>query len=1026
MTIMGIPNWAVKKPISVLMIVAIILLLGGVSLSRLPMDLLPKMNIPVAVVNTQYLGAGPYEVENLITRPIEEAVATVHNVKNINSTSMEGSSIVIIEFNQGTDMEFATLEIREKIDLIKRYLPADILQPIVLKIDPNALPIITIGATGDDLGRLQEIVEYRIKPRLERIEGIASVGVSGGREKVVTIIINPSNLAMQGINQEQLVALLRVENINLPGGEILDDNKYLTVRTLGEFQNIEEVKDLPIALPTGQTVRLEDLGEINFQESELQQVAKINGVPSIGITIQKQPTFNTVQVANGIYEEITKLQEELDNIQLEIITDQSLFIRRSINNVGKTAAIGGLLAVLILYLFMRSISNTLVIAISIPISIIATFTLMYFTGLTLNLLSLGGFALGIGMLVDNGIVVLENIYRFREEGYSPIDAAICGAGEVAAAVAASTLTTVAVFLPIVFVEGMTGEIFKELALTVTFSLLASLGISLTLVPMLSSRVGKTKEKEPERFLSKIEKNFKKINLYYREILKWSLANRIAVIAIATIIFLLSTASLLWVGAEYFPEFDEGTFAISISLPHGTRLEDTEAVVYQVERILRSYKDIEGIFTNIGGGDDYYGGSRGRGNRASIDVRLKPYSSRKKETAEVIDEIRQQLHTIVGANITVANLSFVGVGFGGEAVEVEIRGENIDILQEISEDFIKIIDSIEGTREVTSNFTEGRPQLELYLDRSITSTYGLQAVQIASTVRNLIQGVAATRLRIDGKEHDVIVRGEYYLREGIGNLIQMPIPTMAGINLPLEQFVEYQISQGPNVIRRSNQVRSITVKASTFQRDMNSIVKDIEEKLVNYSLPAGYSYQYRGQKEQLDEVYTSLILAVVLAVILVYMILATQFQSLIHPLIIMLSVPLAFSGGALGLLVGQIPLSIPAVIGAIVLAGIIVNNGIVLIDYINNLRENKMGTKEAIITAGTTRLRPIMMTTLTTVLGLIPLAMGISEGSEVQVPLATVVIGGLVLSTPLTLIVLPIVYSIFDDFAVYIKNRRNVE
>ncbi|WP_089284073.1 efflux RND transporter permease subunit [Anaerovirgula multivorans] len=1020
---MKIPSWAVKKPISVLMIVAIILLLGGVSLSRLPMDLLPKMNIPVAVVNTQYLGAGPYEVENLITRPIEEAVATVHNVKHINSTSMEGSSIIVIEFNQGTDMEFATLEIREKIDLIKRYLPEDILQPIVLKIDPNALPIMTLGVTGDDLEKLQEIVEYRIKPRLERLEGIASVEISGGREKSVAITINPTQLEMQGISQEQLMALLRAENINLPGGEILDDRKYLTVRTVGEFQSLEEVKKLPITLPMGQTAKLEDLVEINFQENDSLQIAKINGVPSIRITMQKQPTFNTVQVANGVYTEMTKIQEELNNIQLEIVTDQSLFIRRSISNVGKTAGLGGILAILILYLFMRSIRNTLVIALSIPISIIATFTLMYFTGLTLNLLSLGGFALGIGMLVDNGIVVLENIYRFREKGYSPVNAAIHGAEEVAAAVAASTLTTVAVFLPVVFVEGMTGEIFKELALTVTFSLLASLGISLTLIPMLSSKVIEIKEKRAHQLLNRVEENFKKANRFYRSILEWSLGHRGVVMTVATIIFLVSTISLLWIGAEYFPEFDEGTFTISISLPHGSRLEDTETIVNQIEEILRKNEDIDGIFTNIGGGDDYYGGFGRRSNRGSIDVRLKPYRARGKETAQVIDEIRWELQAIAGADINVANLSFIGVGFGGETVEVEIRGDNIDVLQEISEDFMKIIDSVEGTREVASNFTDGRPQLELYLDRDITSSYGLQTMQIASTIRNLIQGVSATRLRIDGKEHDVVIGGENYLRESIGNFIQIPIPTLAGGNVPLEQLVEYRISQGPNVIRRSNQVRSITVKATTFQRDMNSVIKDIEGKLMSYSLPAGYSYQYRGQKEQLQEAYSSLVLAVILAILLVYMILATQFQSLLHPFIIMLSVPLAFSGGALGLLVSGIPLSIPAVIGAIVLAGIVVNNGIVLIDYINILRENKIETKEAIITAGTTRLRPIMMTTLTTVLGLIPLAMGISEGSEVQVPLATVVIGGLVLSTPLTLIVLPIVYSIFNDFAVYISNRR---
>ncbi|SDK69275.1 efflux RND transporter permease subunit [Natronincola ferrireducens] len=1019
---MKISSWAVHKPISILMIVTMTLLLGAVSLSRLAMDLLPSMNIPVAVINTQYIGAGPYEIENLITKPIEEAVATTHNVKHIQSTSMEGMSIVIVEFNQGTDMDFATLEIREKIDFIKRYLPEDAMEPIVLKINPNALPIMVLGITGDDLEKLQEVVEYRIKPRIERLEGVASIGITGGRQRVVNIKVDPFQLATYGITQQQLGGLLRNENINLPGGEIQDDKKLLTIRTVGEFRGLEEIKKTPIPLPSGTTMELQDVAKVDFQDVKTLQIAKINGQPSIRMTIQKQPTYNTIQVANGIHREIAKLEEELENIKIEGVLDQSLFIRRSIRNVGTTAVFGGLLAVIILYLFIKSFKNTLIIALAIPIAVIATFTLMYFTGVTLNLLSLGGFALGIGMLVDNGIVVLENIYRFREEGYSPKDAAIYGAQEVSMAVAASTFTTVAVFLPIVFVEGMTGEIFKELALTVTFSLLASLGVSLTLVPMLASKILKVK-KDKYKVNTILEDGEKKncgFYCYYRDLLKWSLGHRGIVLIITGLIFLASITSLLWVGAEYFPEFDEGNFMINISLPHGSSLEATEAMANDVEEVVRSYEDVDMIFMNIGGGDDYFASYGGRTNRASIEVRLKPYDKRKNETVYIMDKIRQDLQKIPGGDISLSNASFVGMGFGGDSVEIQIKGDSIETLKEIGEDFIRITDSIEGTREVTWNFTEGRPQLELHVDRNVTTAYGLQGIHMASTVRNLVHGMTVTKLKINDREHDVIITGEDYLKSSIGNFLQTPIPTILGETVPLQELVNTKVVQGPNAIRRSDQVRAITVKASIIDRDMNSVIKDIQEKLMTYPLPAGYSYQFRGQREQLEEAYSNLILAVILAILLVYMILATQFQSLLHPFIMMLAVPLAFSGGLLGLLIRGIPLSVPAAIGAIVLSGIVVNNGIVLIDYINVLKRSKKETEEAIVVAGTTRLRPIMMTTLTTVLGLLPLAIGLGEGSEVQVPLATVVIGGLGLATPLTLVVLPIIYSILDDLAIYIK------
>ncbi|ABR49752.1 acriflavin resistance protein [Alkaliphilus metalliredigens QYMF] len=1027
---MRVSKWAVNRYISVLMVIAGLLLLGGVSLSRLPMDLLPHISIPVAVVSTQYPGAGPLEIEGLVTRPVEEAVATVHNVKNMSSSSSEGNSIVIIEFNQGTDMDFATLQMREKIDLIKGFLPDEVTDPMVLRIDPNALPIMVLGLSGtEDLSELQSIVESQIKPKFERLEGVASVSVTGGYEEVVEIEVDPNVLTSYGITMEQIATIIRAENINLPGGEIQQGGQNILLRTIGAFENIGEIENLPILLPTGIRVYLKDISQVQLTTKDIKHIAKVNGEPSIRITIQKQPVANTVQVANRINQTIQVLEEEIKGIQIVSVIDQSRFITRSIGNVGRTAAFGGVLAVCILYLFLGNVRTTLVIALSIPISIVTTFALMYFSGMTLNLLSLGGFALGVGMLVDNGIVVLENIYRFREEGNDPEQSAILGTEEVAMAVTASTLTTLAVFLPIVFVEGMTAQVFREMALTVTFSLLASLGVSLTLVPMLASKLMKKNrvngKRTPQQVLGIFHRFFKYINEKYGKILSWSLSHRKTILFVTFLIFTVAILLASSMGAEYFPSLDEGTFSVNIRLPQSATLQETEAVMDEVEGVLTEYEEIEVLFTNVGGGDVMSTTSTGSPNRGSIDGRLVAARQRSMTSLELVDEIRTRLANIAGAEISVSADSFMlGAGFGGAAVDVSIKGDDLETLESISRDFIEIIKGVEGTREVSSNFTQAREQIEVHIDRETASFYGVQSVQVAMALRNTLTGITATRARIEGKEVDVLIRGENYLRESTENIMQLQMPTLMGSQVPIDQLAEIRRGQGPNVIRRMDQVRNISVRAALFNRNLSSVVADIEEKIKDYSLPAGYSYEFKGENEQLEEAIDNLTLAVILAIMLVYMILAAQFQSFLHPFTIMMSVPLAFSGGIIALFLAGISINVPGGIGAIVLAGIVVNNGIVLIDYINTLRDHGTHQRnDSIIIAGKTRLRPIMMTTLTTVLGLLPLAIGFGEGAEVQQPIAVVVIGGLSLATLLTLVVIPVMYSVLDDIAIKVRKER---
>lgn len=1016
---MKISSWAVKRPISVFMAMAVVLLLGGVSLFKLSIDLLPKMNIPVAVVSTQYLGAGPFEVENMVTKPIEKSMATVHNIKRISSSSSEGISAVIIEFNQNADMDFSTLEMREKIDLIKGFLPDEATYPIVLKIDPGAMPIMSVAISGyDDLSKLQEVTENQIKPRLERLPGVASISISGGYERIIEIKVDIDRLTANKITIEQLAALIRAENINLPGGEIEEGNEKILVRTTGEFSSVDEIKSLPIMLPTGKKVSLNDLASIELTYKEAEEISKVDGKNSIRMTIQKQSISNTVQVANLINKEIKLIQNQLSDLSIEPIIDQSKFIKGAITNVGITALYGALLASIILYLFMGNIKTTLIIAIAIPISIIGTFTLMYFSNLTLNLLSLGGFGLGVGMLVDNAIVVLENIYRYKEEGYSAFDAAIKGVKEVSVAVSAATFTTISVFLPIAFVEGITAEIFKELALTITFSLLASLVVSLSLVPMLCSKVFKNEE---HRTLSKnkglllFDRFFHICTEKYSRLLNWTLNHRKATIFTTLIIFVASLSLVFFTGIEFFPNFDDGTFTVNIRLPHGAKLEDTQAITNTIENLLKKNKDIERIYTNVGGGDGEFNLYGTRSNTATIDGKLVTYKERNNSTDEIVDKLRNELSKIPGANISISTLSSsMGLSGGGADIQLEVRGEDLDVLKNISEDVINIVQTVNGTREVKSNFVEGTPQLEVKLKRDVASTYGLTTAQVASSIRNILTGITVTRLKVEDRDVNVILTGENYLKNSLSSLRLASIPTPIGINMPLDQVAEIEYSQAPSAIRRTDQVRGITVSASTFNRDINSVIGDIKEELDKYKFPNGYTYEFRGSKEQLDEAYKSLTLAVILAILLVYMIMASQFQSFLYPFIIMFSVPLAFTGGIIGLFLARIPISVPAVIGAIVLAGIVVNNGIVLIDYINILRSKGKEKKEAILLSGRTRLRPILMTTLTTVLGLIPLALASGDGSEVQAPLAIVVIGGLTLSTLLTLIVIPVIYSLFKD------------
>lgn len=1009
------------------MIVLVVVILGGISLTKLPIDLFPEIEVPVAVVSTSYTGTGPQEIENLITKPIEGAVATVGKIDSVNSISFEGNSLVIAQFNFGTDMDLAALEIREKVDLIKGFLPEDANDPMVLKIDPNSMPIMQIAlSTNGDLVGLQSLAEDTFSQRFERLEGVASVSVGGGFTNEIEIAVDQGELAKYGMSINQLSQLIGASNMNLPGGTVNKGDLKLAVRVVGEFKSIDEIENMPIPLATGDVIRLKDVAQVGLTQKDISSMSKINGRDSINISIQKQSGKNTVQVANLINKEIESLRKDYPDVDINVVMDTSTFIKDSINTVAENAIFGSLLAILVLYIFLKNLKTTLIIGISIPISLIASFILLYFNGITLNMMTLGGLALAVGMLVDSAIVVLENIFRFRTEGYSKIDAAIEGASEVGMAITASTLTTIAVFIPIVFIEGMVGTIFKDFALTVTLSLGASLIVSLTLIPMLSSKIltvdeYKLKKRRLEKLYNIFDRILLKIDESYKNILNKSLNNRKKTIILSIIIFIGSIVSLFGVGMEFLPATDEGTISINVSLPLGSEIDKTNKITHTIEDKLSSIQEIDVIFTNVGSGDILMGGGSSS-NGASITVGLVKLADRDRSTAQVAEEIRGLVKDIAGAKISVSETSSMGMMMAGSPISINIKGDELDVLEDISNHFKDIIESVEGTREVKTSFSDAVPEVEILVKKDIAATYGLTAAQVASSVRGGASGVTVTRFKDRGEEIDVVIRPLGDVSDNINNFEQMDITTPTGVNIPLSQVAELSVKKGPIQISREGQERVVTVSSQIVGRDLRSITTDIESKIQMYNMPKGYSYSFGGENKEMIEAFAQLGLALILAIILIYMVMAAQFESLIHPFIIMFTVPLAFSGGAFALFITRRALGVTALIGVIILAGIVVNNGIVLIDYINVLRKEGKERHEAIIIAGPVRLRPILMTTLTTILGLVPLALGIGEGAELMAPMGTVVIGGLTLSTVLTLVLVPVLYTLFDDLSINVKSR----
>lgn len=1016
---MKIIDIAINRPIASSLIFILIIVVGVIGFLNLNIDLFPEIVFPSGAVMVEYEGAGPEEIENLVVRPLEEILSSLENIQHIESFSRPGQATVVVNFTWGTDMDFAIMDMRELVDQVEGFFPDGAEDPLIVSFDPSMLPVVEASISGDDLEEIRYLAEDEIEPRLERLEGVASVDVSGGQRREIQITADPEKLAHYDLSITQITEFIGAENINLPGGDITVGDRQYTLRSMGQYDDWRDLENMIITNPQEHQIRLTEVADIEDAYRTRTHIARMNQQESVGLGIQREGDANTVAVSRRVREELALIEQEMEGITIDIGLDQAEFIEDSINNLIINAIFGGILAVIVLLIFLGNVSTTVIIGIAIPFSLITTFALLYFQDLTLNMMTMGGLALGVGMLVDNSIVVLENIYRLRQEGEGPIAAAGKGSKQVAVAILTSTITTAIVFLPVVFIEGLAQQLFSELALTVAFSLAASLFMALTLLPMLSRFLLRDNDKAGwmEKFQKKVfDPVFNRVQSLFSAILNFCLDQPWVVALVVLVILGAGALQFMLLGTEFLPAFDEGEVNINLELAPGTTLLETESVVKRIENELQKEPEVESIFSSIGTDDGALigGGGGGGSNTARIMLRLVPSSERERTTRDLMEVARQIVGRIPGADYTVMGSEMLGAGLFGDPLAVRIHGHDLDQLEEYTALVEEIIRNIEGTQDVDSPLGQGRPELQINYDRSRLHQQGLTASEVGRIIENTIDGIVASEWRHEGREYDIRVQATQK-ESALRTLEDMRIMNARGDLIPLIEIADLDYTTGPRQINRFAQERIMEITSDVVDRDLGSIEQELRAELEAVDFAPGYGYTIAGEIEEMEDAFYQLFLALAMAIFLVYIVLGAQFESLVYPFIVMLAVPLALSGSLLGLAVAGHTINVVALIGIIMLVGIVVNNVIVLIDYIDQLRKEGYELRAAILEGASVRLRPIIMTALTTMLAMLPLALGIGEGAEMQAPIAMVVIAGLLIATFLTLNVIPVFY--------YVINRR---
>ncbi|MFQ6371431.1 efflux RND transporter permease subunit [Shewanella sp. YIC-542] len=1070
---MSIINTSVQRPVTVWMFMLAIMMFGMVGFSRLAVKLLPDLSYPTLTIRTAYNGAAPVEVEQLVSKPIEEAVGIVKGLRKISSVSRAGSSDVTLEFEWGTQMDLAGLEVREKLDTIE--LPLDVDKPLLLRFNPNLDPIMRLALPAKDgsekeLKRLRTYAEEELKRELETLPGIASVRLSGGLEQEIHILLNQQKLSQLNLSSELIKQRIAEENINLSAGKVVQGDKEYLVRTVNQFRNLNELSQIIIYRHDATLVRLGDIATVTDGFKERSDITRIGGKESIELAIYKEGDANTVAVAQKLQQRLQHMKAQAATTAApvpEVIYDQSAFIESAVSEVTSAALIGSLLAMLVIYLFLRDIVPTLIISLSIPFSVIATFNMMYFAGLSLNIMSLGGIALAVGLLVDNAIVVLENIDRCKASGITRQQAAISGTREVAGAITASTLTTLAVFVPLIFVDGIAGALFKDQALTVTFALLASLLVALTSIPMLASRKGFTplSAEEPPQPPSPLATDrwgkirhhaamllrlpfrllfnwlprglmtltlllarlgswllglfmrplaalfnagYRLLARIYQPLLEGALQHKTLTLAIA-LLFTASAGLLLSrLGMQLIPPMNQGEFYVEILLPPGTAVKRTDQVLQQLNAAIADDDAVQHAYSQAGsGGLMTADTSRGGENWGRLQVVLKDHHA----FESVAEKLRARARTIAELE---AHVKFPELFSFKTPLEIELSGYELKPLKQSADALMALLASDPTFTDINSTLRDGQPEITIHFDHARIAALGLDAPTIATRIAQRVGGTVASKYTLRERKIDILVRSQADERRHISDIGAMLVNPDSPHPLPLNAVAEVQLTVGPSAINRISQQRVAIVSANLAQGDLNQAVASARQLLTQLPLPASVQVRFGGQNEEMESSFNSLKIALLLAVFLVYIVMASQFESLLHPLLILMAVPMALSGSVYGLWLTHSQLSVVVFIGLIMLAGIVVNNAIVLVDRINQQRIAGVNKLDAIRDAAASRLRPILMTTLTTTLGLLPMAIGLGDGAEVRAPMAITVIFGLSLSTLLTLVVIPVLYALFDQ------------
>jgi HAE1 family hydrophobic/amphiphilic exporter-1 len=1033
---MRLPEFGVKRPITVTMLFLGIFILGIMCLLRLPIDLMPEIEPPAISIITIYPGAGATDVETKVTKYIEDNLSIVNNLDEIRSKSKENISMVTCKFNWGTDLNEASNDIRDKLEFAKIYLPNDIEKPMIFKFNTAMMPILMCGVKAkESYPGLYHIVDKKVIDPLKTVPGVGSVKIMGGLERQINIYFDRDKLEAIHIPIQKITEILAKENLTLPAGSLKLGKIEYTIRVPGEFENVNQINDVVIGIHNGILVRLKDVARVEDSFKEQTMITRTNREYGLILMIQKMTGGNTVDITKAVKEKLKRIEKTLPgDIEIVPIIDSSELIIWTIDNLKNAVIWGSIFIILVTLFFLRQIRPCFIIALTIPFSLIVAFMFLYLFGYTINVMSLVSLAIAAGMVVDNAIVVLDNIVRHKDTGENLREASVSGASEVGLAVMTATFAIVVVFIPLMFLKGIVGIMFKQLAFSITVTLLASLFIALTFIPMLTNKLlgldflnNKTKRKN--RFYELSEHWFKNTEMNYKKLLGWALTHRRKTLGILAVIFCLSMLLIPVIGTEFIPSLDSGELGMTIDLPVGTRVEETNRVAQEIEDICKSnIPEMTAMVSYSGRSKEGYGeimGFREGPNILGAQIKLLRQAQRKRTSEDIAGILRKKISCIPGitkidtrAGAFISDILFAGA----KPISIEIIGHDIDKTNELAARIKAIVEKIPGTIDVMISRDAGRPELRVKIDRKKASALGLNVAQITDTLRTHFYGNEATKFRDGDDEYDIFVRLREEDRRNISDIENITIFSFIGNQIKLKNIAEITEEIEPVEIERKDQERNVRVEARIHNRALGNVVNDITQKLTTVNIPKGISVSFGGEVKEQRKAFKELIMLLILGIFLVYMVMASQFESLLDPFVIMFCVPFAFVGVIFAFAITGTTLSIVSFIGLIMLMGIVVNNGIILVDYINTLRAKGMELFQAIKTAGEHRLRPVLMTTLTTIFGMLPLAFSRGEGHEMWRPMGIAVIGGLLVSTLITLIIVPVVYSLFEQ---RIKNNNLV-